>query len=90
MKNQNITIEVCQRSMDYCYGPKTDSNGEFVYSHGKVVTERKPKYHAQLFIGDEKSTWGCGKSYDEALGSLVRNAAVTLGIKLSLLGKLAR
>lgn len=49
---------------------------------------RQPKYHAQL--KDHPGMWGCGRSPQSAIGSLIMNDPERFGLKLTELGKLPR
>jgi hypothetical protein len=77
-----VEIEVCERLMDYSWRTVADANG-------RAVSERHPKYHAQ--IKGRTGAWACGESRDEAVGNLIRTHPEEFGVSLTYLeGKLAR
>ncbi len=47
-----------------------------------VVSKRSHDWHACL--KDRPEIWGCGKSIDEAIGSLIRAHAERFGISLTI------
>jgi hypothetical protein len=50
---------------------------------GITVKRRFSDYHASI-DGSGEAQWGCGKSIDEAVGSVVRNQQERLGLKINL------
>jgi hypothetical protein len=48
---------------------------------GITVKRRFSDYHASI-DGSNETQWGCGKSIDEAVGSVVRNQQERLGLKI--------
>ncbi len=73
-------IEVCERLMDHCFVP--------VERDGRLVMERRPKYHAKVVGSNE---WACGESREEAIGQLILCHPEVFGIKIEYLeGKLPR
>jgi hypothetical protein len=53
-----------------------------------VFGNRHPKYHAQ--VKDKPGFWGCGRTPEDAIGSLIRNNPEILGVQVTYLGRLAR
>ena len=80
-KKKKVVIEVCERLMDYALEPELKRDR-------CVGMKRVPKFHAQ--IKREPGFWGCGKSHDEAVGSLIRAHPEYFGMKVKDLGKLPR
>ncbi len=87
MKKQIIIIEVSERTMDWHITPKMGWDGRIIVENGRVIMDQKPNYYARI---KDTTYWSSGRTFNDAIGDLIRTHPEQFGIEVQDLGRLPR